>query len=222
MRIGFNNIFTTLWFALMLGFGGALTYTSIEKGIFFEDVLFIAKFFMGLLISITLGVAVFFLFKFRFLIITDRRLISIHPFIFRFRSFEIKNISNISWQIWTLKATVFKTIVLKGKTNKIISFSDFEFENFEQLVSKIPNVQNDKKKSEIYYEQAKSNLSFMTFMLILNALLIGYILYSSIRGVAVFTILSLLLIYASQKRRMRYKQVIKNVSPEKEKTPVDL
>lgn len=216
MRIGLNNIFTTLWFALMLACGGALTYISIEKGLFVGDIIFIAKFFMGLLTLITIGVAGFFLFKFRLLIITDKRLISIHPFIFRFRSLEINNISNISWTIWTLKATIFKTIVLKGKTNKIVSFSDFEFENFDQLVSKIPNLQNDIKRSKIYYEQAKSNLSFMTFMLILNVLFIGINLYLSITGdrlqmtLVVFTILSLLLIYASQKRRMRYKRIIKN------------
>jgi hypothetical protein len=216
MRIGLNNIFTTLWFALMLGIGGALTYISIAKGLYVGDRIFIAKFFMGLLTLITIGVAGFFLFKFRLLIITDKRLISIHPFILRYRSLEINNISKISWTIWPLQATVFKTIELIDKTNKIVSFSDFEFENFDQLISKIPNLQTDTKKSDIYYEQAKSNLSFMSIMLMLNILFIGIIGYLSIVGdgfqmiLVAFTILSLLLIYASQKRRMRYKRIIKN------------
>jgi hypothetical protein len=214
--IGINNIFTILWFLIMLGCGGALSYISISKQLFTGDLIFIAKFFVGLLILITIGVAGFFLIKFRLILISKQKLITLKPFVFGLKKIDLNSIKSYKWTSWELKATVFRTVEIKTKNGDKIKISDFEFENFENLINKFPGDICTKEKSEVDYKQAKANLSFMTFMILIDLGLIGLIAYMNMSGKAyhwihlIFYSITLILIYASQKRRKRYKLIIKN------------
>jgi hypothetical protein len=216
MIIGLNNIFTTIWFLLMLICGGLISIVSIDKGLLFGDLIFIAKFFVGLLTLITIGVTGFFLYKFRILIITKKRIISLRPFIFKIVLIEFTKIEKYEWKTWQIKATQYKTIQIWDNNQRFVSFSDFEFENFDKLVSKLPIQQDDKQRLWIAYNQAKTNVSFMTFMIIVNLAFIVIISWIALtkgsihQSVWIFLIVSLILIYASLKRRKIYRMIIKN------------
>jgi hypothetical protein len=214
--IGINNIFTTLWFLLMLGCGGALSYVSISNRLFNEDLIFVAKFFVGLIILITIGVAGFFLIKFRLILITKQKLIALKPFVFGLDRIDLNSIKSYKWTSWELKATVFRSVEIKTKKGYKIELSDFEFENFDNLLRKLPGETDTKEKSEVDYRQAKANLSLMTFMILIDLGLIGLIAFMNISGKGyhwihlIFYSITLLLIYASQKRRKKYRAIIKN------------
>lgn len=202
----------------MLGCGGGLSYISIDKHLFTGDLIFIGKFFMGLLMLITIGFAGFFLFKFRLLLIKKDKLISFNPFILRYRQFDIHDLKGIKWSTWELKATVFRTLEANNRDGEKLTISDFEFENFNRLISMIPKADSHKKKVEVDFKQAKSNLSFMTFTIWINLGLVGLIAFMNISGKGyhwihiIFYSVIAILIYASQKRRIRYKRIIKTAS----------
>jgi hypothetical protein len=200
----------------MLISGGLISIVSIDKGLLIGDLIFIAKFFVGLLILITLGVAGFFLYKFRILIITDKKIISIKPYIFKIVQIDLTQIGKTEWKTWQIKATQYKTLQIWDNNQRLVSFSDFEFENFDRLVTKLPIQQDDKQRLWIAYNQAKTNVSFMTFMIIINLAFIGIISWIALtkgsihQSVWIFLTISLLLIYASLKRQKKYRMIIKN------------
>jgi len=213
--IGLNNIFTILWFLIMLGCGGTLSYMTISKHLFSGDLIFIAKFFVGLLIIITIGVLGFLLVKFRILLITKQKMIVLNPFILRLKTTDLKNINKYKWTNWDIKATVFRTIEIKLNNGDKIKISDFEFENFDYLVTKLPGKTDSKEKSEVDLKQAKANLSNMAFNIWIFLGLIGLIAFLNITEKGFHWIhliiysISSIMIYASQKRRKKYKLKIK-------------
>ena len=214
MKIGINNIFTSLWFLIMFCCGGALSYMSFDSALFTSDVFFLVKFFVGLIILITIGVFFFFCLKFRLLIIRQNILISLNPFIFSLKRFDMDKIKKIKWSIWNIHGTYYRTIELTNKKKERISFSDFEFENFDSLVKIIPNFDSEKRKFEIDYEQAKSNITYLTLSLIIHLAMVALLVYVNLSGIGyhwihiVFYSGLLLLMYATQKRRRKYKQII--------------
>ncbi len=213
MVIGLNNIFTTIWFLLMLISGGWISVISIEKGLLFGDLIFIAKFFVGLLILVVICVAGFLLYKFRILIVTDKRIISLNPFLLKVAIIEIDKIEKVKWNTWQIKATLYKTLQIWDSNQRFLSFSDFEFENFDKLVCNIPKITSN---TWIEYNQAKSNISFMSFMIFINIAFIVILSWISITKesihpyVFVFLAISLIMIYGALKRRKKYKRIIKN------------
>ena len=92
MIIGINNIFTTIWFLIMFSCGGYLSYISIDKDLFTGDSIFVVKFFLGLLMLITIGTLIFFVLKFRILIIKENKLTISNPFILRYKQIELDKI----------------------------------------------------------------------------------------------------------------------------------
>lgn len=205
-----------MWFLLMLISGGMISIYTIANGLLFGEIIFSAKFFVGLLILITLGVSVFFLYKFRILIITDKKIISVNPFIFRFVKIDLPKIEKSDWKTWQIKASQYKTLQILDTNRKTVSFSDFEFENFDKLVNRVPIHYDYKLRLLIDYDQAKTNLPFMNIMLFINLAFIGIISWiTQTKGtihqsVLVSLTVSLLLIYTSLKRRKKYRTRIKN------------
>ena len=199
----------------MLGCGGTLSYMTISKHLFSGDLIFIAKFFVGLLIIITIGVLGFLLVKFRILLITKQKMIVLNPFILRLKTTDLKNINKYKWTNWDIKATVFRTIEIKLNNGDKIKISDFEFENFDYLVTKLPGKTDSKEKSEVDLKQAKANLSNMAFNIWIFLGLIGLIAFLNITEKGFHWIhliiysISSIMIYASQKRRKKYKLKIK-------------
>lgn len=191
-----------------------MSYISIDKDLFTGDSIFVVKFFLGLLMLITIGVVVFFILKFRILIIIKNRLIIFNPFIFRYKRIEIDKIQKINWSIWEIRAIKYRTLEITNKKTEKLSITDFEFENFDNLIKKIPNFESSLKKSKIDYDQAKSNISLMTFVIVINIVFTSLIAYMNISGKGfhwihiLFYSIVFLLLYAAQRRRKRYKLIL--------------
>jgi hypothetical protein len=214
MKIGINNIFTSFWFFLFFLCGGTLTYLSIDRNLFTSDLIFIAKFFVGLIILITIGLLFYFLYKFRILFIDNNRIVSVHPFWFKKEKVDLNKIKNLQLEnFFAFKGTVYRKIKITD-SNGMLEINDLEFENFEKLTSELKVDQN--KKKEIDLEQAKSNLSNINFnVYILSGLLI-FLVFNTIWNsgfqliIIAFFICVGLLLYASVKRKIEYKRIIKN------------
>lgn len=194
--------------------GGTLTYFAFDKNLFTGDLVFIAKFFVGLFILITLGILFYFLYKFRLLIIDSQKIISIHPFWFKKQRIDLTKIKKLKLEnFFAFREIVYRKIEITD-TNGKLEINDLEFENFEKLTSELNFDRN--KKEEIDLEQAKSNLSNLKFnVYILSGLLI-FLVFNTIwnKGfhpiILAFFICIGILLYGSIKRKTKYKRIIKN------------
>jgi hypothetical protein len=216
MTIGIYNIFTSLKFLLLLSAGGCMTYLTIERFIS-DDLIFIGKIFLPLLSLIIIGISFFFLRKFRILIIRNNEIISIRPFVFKKIILHFQDIKKVKWIIWNINAVRYYKIVEVEDTNKIkISISDYEFENFEKIITSIKPIIKTAKSNKIYLEQAKNNISITNFILILTLLFVVFIsiLEFSRNKIYLFDkiicLISFLIIFTSFKRRKNYLRIIKN------------
>jgi hypothetical protein len=213
MKIGINNIFTTFWFSLILVYGGTLTYLSFDQDLFTSDLIFIAKFFVGLVILITTGILIYFFYKFRILFIDNNKIISIHPFWLNKKNIDLTKIKKIKLEnFFAFRGTVYRKVTITD-SNGMLEINDLEFENFEELTSEL---KIDKiKKTEIDLAQAKSNYSNMNFkVIILSGLLILLVLNAIWNSgfhliIIIFFICIGLLLYASVKRSIEYKRIKK-------------
>ena len=195
---------------LILICGGTLTYFSFDQSLFTSDLVFIAKFFVGLIILIT-AVTLFYLFyKFRVLIIDNNKIISIHPFRLKKDKIDLTKIKKLKLEnFFAFKGTVYRKVKITG-SNTTLEINDLEFENFEKLTSELKI--DKKKKKEIDLEQAKSNFSNTNFnVYVLSGFLIFLVLNtvwnSQIHLInLIFFICIGLLLYASVKRRVDYKR----------------
>lgn len=215
MKIGINNIFTSFWFSLILICGGTLTYFSFDRNLFTSDLIFIAKFFIVLIILITIGILFYFVYKFRILIIDNKKIISVHPFWFKQEKIDLTKIKKLKLEnFFAFRGTVYRKIKITD-SNGTMEITDLEFENFEKLTSKLKV--DEKKKKEIDLEQAKSNFSNINFnVYVLTGLLIFLVLNTVWNSrfhliTIVFFFYTGLLLYASVKRRIQYKQIKKRL-----------
>lgn len=215
MKIGINNIFTSFWFSLILICGGTLTYFSFDRNLFTSDLIFIAKFFIVLIILITIGILFYFVYKFRILIIDNKKIISVHPFWFKQEKIDLTKIKKLKLEnFFAFRGTVYRKIKITD-SNRTMEITDLEFENFEKLTSKLRV--DEKKKKEIDLEQAKSNFSNINFnVYVLTGLLIFLVLNTVWNSkfyliTIVFFFYTGLLLYASVKRRIEYKQIKKRL-----------
>lgn len=215
MKIGINNIFTSFWFSLILICGGTLTYFSFDRNLFTSDLIFIAKFFIVLIILITIGILFYFVYKFRILIIDNKKIISVHPFWFKQEKIDLTKIKKLKLEnFFAFRGTVYRKIKITD-SNGTMEITDLEFENFEKLTSKLRV--DEKKKKEIDLEQAKSNFSNINFnVCVLTGLLIFLVLNTVWNSrfhliTIVFFFYTGLLLYASVKRRIQYKQIKKRL-----------
>lgn len=214
MKIGINNIFTSLWFLVMFLCGGTLTYFALDKKIFTGDLIFIGKFFVGLIVLITIGLFFYFIYKFRILIVANNKIISLYPFWFKKEKIDLNKIKKLKLEnFFAFKGTVYRRIKIND-SNGMLEISDLEFENFERLISELKVDQSKKKK--IDFEQANSNLSNINFnVYILLAFLIFLVFNTIWNSEFHFIIISfffciVVLLYASIKRKIKYNRIIKN------------
>ena len=212
MKIGIYNIFTFFWFATMLLCGGTLAYLSFSKNLFTSETILIVKIVMGFMSLAFVGTFIYSLYKFRILIINQFKIISIHPFLFKIDKIDISKTKSIKWKNFTaFKGTIYRNVELK-QFNAKIEISDLEFENFESLVKKI-NVQLENKR-KIEIEQAISNNSMMIFNVILLSGFLVFQIFSITREKIhivqiIFFLINIILLYASTKRVLNYRKVIK-------------
>lgn len=115
---------------------------------------------------------------------------------------------------FAFKGTVYRKINVTDFSGTV-EINDLEFENFENLTSELKIDQN--KKKEIDFEQAKSNISNVNFNVYLLSGLLTFLVFNTIRNsgfrpiILVFFISIGILLYASVKRKLQYKRIIKTV-----------
>ncbi|MHC1774603.1 MAG: hypothetical protein AB9834_04235 [Lentimicrobium sp.] len=214
MTIGLNNIFTSFWFLLMIGGGLKLTTTILPR---FDRIDFwMAKFWLIDIMIITIGVIVFFLLKFRILIVNKRKIISFFPFRLKVTIIEKTNIKSIKWTNVSQNATLHKCFQIKDFENNTIEFSDFEFENYYTLESMIWSKQyENSERDKIIIEQATNNIGnskFLTLILFgLSVFIVGLLikdsLYMELRLTILF--LTLILFLTSARKTMKYIKIKK-------------
>lgn len=190
-----------------------MAYFSLSDNLFTTDLIFIAKFFVGLIVVITIGLLFYFFYKFRVLIIANHKIISFYPFRLRKEKIELDKITNLKFEnFFAFKGTVYRRIKISDKF-RTIEIDDLEFENFEKLVLEL-NIDFN-KKSKIDFKQAKSNLSSTTFNVYLFFGFLLFLIFNTIWNsglhpfiIAVFVVVVILLV-ASVKRLMKYKKILK-------------
>lgn len=214
MKIGINNIFTTFWFFLMFLCGGTLTYFAFDKKIFTGDLIFVGKFFVGLIVLVTIGLIIYVIFKFRIIIVANNKIVSYYPFLFKKKKVDLKTIKKLKLEnFFAFKGTVYKKIKITD-SNGTLEITDLEFENFERLTSEIKVDVN--KKKIIDFKQANSNFSSTNFNVYLLLGILIFLIYNAIwvSGyhiiIFAFGICVGILLYVSIKRKIKYKRIIKN------------
>jgi hypothetical protein len=212
---GINNITLVFWFAVMICCGGSLAYLSFSRNLFMSDVIFITKFFIGLIILFTVGLICFIIIRFRILIITKSKVISIKPFMFNYQQIDFNNIKAYKWVNLYAFKTTFREIKIKQKKGKQLTFSDCEFENFDRLVEKLPNSGYSPEKASVALEQAKAEFGSQIFSVISEICLLAVIvclniikIYHWIHLIG-YAVLSLLL-YVSVRKSIKYHKIKKN------------
>lgn len=211
-KIGVYNIFTAFWFILMIACGSSLTYMSFEKGLFTSDLLLIVKLFLCLITLITLTVIAIVLYKLQIIVVTHSAIIAVKPFLFSVTRLPFDKIHHVKWRFWEVKAIYFKIMEIHSVDHLVVMISDFEFENFEAIIQRIPHQSTD-KKWRVYREQAKMNLGMIYFILVIIGLLLLFIVWIALsKGVHLIhlTILgsAALLMWSGFVRLKRYKRVL--------------
>ena len=214
MKIGYNNILTTLWFILMLSCGSFVALTTFDK-IFNSDIILIARFFVVLSYILTLGVMIFLLLRFRLLFVTKDKLISLYLFKLQKTTILLDEIKTSKWSTWDIKSHKFISLTITDKSKNKISISDFEFENFDNLVASFIG-ENYLDKSIIHYkEQAKQNISFTNFITLLTAIfLISMIVKVAFdkninNTIVIIFMLTFVTLFTTLKRSNKYRQIEK-------------
>ncbi len=213
MTIGYNNILTTLWFILMLSCGSILTFMTFDK-IFNSEIIFVTKFFVVLAYILTFGTLVFLLLKFRLLFVTRDKLTSLYLFRLKKTTIHIDRITSAKWTTWDIKAHKFISLTITDKIKNQISLSDFEFENFDNIVSSILGDKYLDKSLMHYKEQAKQNKSLTYFLAITSAALLIFCfgkleMGKDINETHVICFFTIVTILATIKRIIKYKQIEK-------------
>jgi len=215
MKVAYPNIFTSFGFVAVLFSGSMLAYIYIDRNLFLGDLIFIGKFFAGLVILIATVVAIMFLVHFRILFIRGHTLYSVKPFIFKIKKIDLTQKLKIKWSIWdvTNKISCRKIRIVEREKN-VIEFSDFEFENFDAMVNQIDKTGYHEERAKVDLYQAKEDVSLYTFTLFLLAFLFALIVWINLIHIfhrihIVFYFCIMLLSYSAITKRKRCRTVIK-------------
>tara|TARA_B110000879_G_C10873316_1_gene393818 strand:- start:8 stop:667 length:660 start_codon:yes stop_codon:yes gene_type:complete len=215
MKIGINNIFTSFWFFVMFLCSGTLTFLSLNRNIFAGDLFLVGKIIMGFMILLFIGIFFYSLYKFRILIIDNKSIVSIYPFLLKKEKIDLTKIKKLKLEnFFAFKGTTYRKIKLTDFSGTM-EITDLEFENFEKLTSELKLNQN--KKREIDLEQAKSNLSNVNFNVYLLSGLLIFLIINTIWNsgfhiiILAFLLCNGILLYASIKRKLKYKRILKTV-----------
>ncbi len=170
MKIGIYNIYTTFVYLLIFFCGGVVC--------FFAENIFnpfkLISVFAILVILITLLLFFRRLYKFRFLIISDKRIASIRPFLLKKQVIKWSNLGKIDFNVYYgIGKSLNRTISLSD--NKVtISYSDLEFENFETLTKQLPNGEKILKEINLDY---KHKSKFVLLEPIIYSIILLFMLY---------------------------------------------
>ena len=199
----------------MIFCGGALGYFAIKNNAFSSDLIFIGKFFIGLIILFSTGILFYLLYKFRLLVIYNKSIISIYPFLLKKEKIDLNSLEKHKYENFIgFNVTTYRRVILTDP-NTNISFTDMEFENFETLTNGILNSKN--KRNKVDLKQAASNISNMNFNVYLLSgmfiFMIWIVIWNSRFHPVILTFFGCngILLYSCIKRKLKYKKIIKTV-----------
>jgi len=183
MKIYRNNIFTIILFSLLLlssAYEGCILLAKYNT----LDIELLVLLFS--LLSVFALTAIFVIIKFKLLIITNRSLILIYPFQFRYRSINKNSMSRLGWDNMKFLFLNFRLISIYTRTGEKINVTDFEFYNFAAFEYEImKSVTTDRRlrreKEDVAYDQAIFNKPVVELLLILLILVLVFLVYEMIK-----------------------------------------
>ena len=215
MKIGIPNIFTSAWFLFMLICSGWLTYITFDSNLLTGDLIFIGKFFMIVIVLMFIFFLVFVIINFRIVFRQKDEIVFIKPFLFKADRIALNDIQKTKLEnFFSFRHTVYRRIQISTRNKKLL-ISDLEFENFDDLLYGIPY--DEIKKNEIDLSQAKSEVTHIGYNLLLTVFMLSICLLMIIFQkvyhlfLLVIILVNLILLYASIKRKIRYRKILKGV-----------
>ncbi len=212
--IGISNIITFLMFLFITFLGCVLFYFTFIESDTISNFPILMYPFIGISFLVPLIVWLVVIFKFKIVIITDKGISCFYPFILKKKQLKWKNLKEIEWSIFSFGKSYYRAVNLKSIDVEIV-LTDLEFENFNSLTDKIPNGIDLRK--EIDVEQAKIEKTPTIIFIVLISCLGLWILYQNIcHKYYLFSVfiglLTVLLVYLLNKRRIRYSKVLENLN----------
>jgi hypothetical protein len=168
------SFLTSLYFALMIFLSGFLLLTTYHK---LYDEAFSGKHIGIVLIYLIFPtLLVFLILKWKIVLVKEKNIDIIYPLKFKKNRIENSQIKSINWRLWgNSRSPDFRIMDIVTNSNKKITISDLEFQNFDSLETAILNNSklkiNLSRSEKIKYEQAKFNLIMTIGFLILSALI---------------------------------------------------
>lgn len=221
MKLGIININTFFVVLIILICSSILSYISIFKGLLYGDLIWIAKFFLALMILINIFVIAFIIFKFRLLIITNRDIFILYPFRFLLLKTKIDKIKNLSWKSYVdSKAFFYRQLTFRTESNKSISLCDKEFENLDYISQSLgQNTIANKKIQQLNIQRAKSNKETQFYNLVFTIFLICSLVFVTIKmenwtinksfSIGLFSIFTFIMFYFNLKKYLTYKKTLR-------------
>lgn len=154
--IGIFNVFTSFFVGVMIFCGGMLLFLWNEKGLFSAQIPLVGMIFMGFVILLSAAVVIVLVLRLNIVWIRNGILMAYNPFLFRIKNIVLNDVTRTHWKSWEIKTTMYKSLELEDNKGQKIELSDFEFENFDQLVKYIPD-RSFGSRQRIYREQAAWN-----------------------------------------------------------------
>ncbi|QSE97227.1 hypothetical protein [Fulvivirga lutea] len=131
MKLGIPNILPLIGFT----FFGAI---SISMSILFFDKVDSATtgstIFFALFLLMCFGMFGILCYRFKIVVMTDKKLIIIIPFRFQFKTFTFENIKSLKWDLWeTFKMGDYRKLSIQTNSGYLTNISDLEFINYDSL-----------------------------------------------------------------------------------------
>lgn len=221
MKFGLININTLFVVLGILICSSILSYISIFRGLLFGDLIFIAKFFLAVLILINIIVIALVIYRFRLIIITNQSILIIYPFRFLVVKSKLNKIKNINWTSYIdSKAIYYRQLTFNTEKNKSISLCDKEFENLDYIAKSIgQSTIANKKAQQLNIERAKSNKTTQFYNLIFGSFLICSLAFVTVKMenwsfhksilIALFSIFTVIMFYFNLKKYLTYKKTLR-------------
>ena len=160
MKFSLINVNTFFVVIIILVCTSFLSYNSIFDGLFFSDLILVAKFFLVIIILINIFTIGFVIYKFRVIIIYSNQMLIVYPLRFLTIKSSIDKLKGLKWGNYIdTKAIYYRKLTFKTENNKTITFCDKEFENLDFLAKSLRFDLENKNLKRLTIERAKANKS---------------------------------------------------------------
>lgn len=222
MTFGILNLNTSFVLMGILGCTTVLSYFTIVDGLLLGDLIFIAKFFLVIIMLINLFLINFIVLKFRLICITNTSVFICYPFRFLIISSNLKKINGIKWSNYIdTKVIFYRQLFFKTEEGKSITICDKEFENLDSIAKAISkDLMKSKKLKEFNIKRAKTNQSNQFLNVLFAIFLTCAIIYISFKVeiwndikltfIGIILTATILLLISNIRRYLTYKKIMAN------------